>query len=63
VLFQTDARLRPDGQKGLLVNHLNAYEEYYLQRAQLWEIQSLARAGLWRVILQSVSAFSEWFTN
>jgi glutamate-ammonia-ligase adenylyltransferase len=43
VVFQTDARLRPDGQKGLLVNHLAAYEEYYQQRAQLWEIQSLTR--------------------
>ena len=41
--FQTDARLRPDGEKGLLVNTLPAYEEYYLKRAQLWEIQSLTR--------------------
>jgi len=43
VLFRTDARLRPDGEKGLLVNTLGAYEEYYRQRAQLWEIQSLTR--------------------
>ncbi len=41
--FQTDARLRPDGEKGLLVNTLAAYEDYYLKRAQLWEIQSLTR--------------------
>jgi glutamate-ammonia-ligase adenylyltransferase len=41
--FQTDARLRPDGEKGLLVNTLPAYEDYYLKRAQLWEIQSLTR--------------------
>jgi glutamate-ammonia-ligase adenylyltransferase len=44
LLFQTDARLRPDGEKGLLVNTLEAYEDYYRQRAQLWEIQSLTRA-------------------
>ncbi|HVM48297.1 MAG TPA: hypothetical protein VMU04_09730 [Candidatus Acidoferrum sp.] len=44
VVFRTDARLRPDGEKGLLVNTLAAYEEYYRQRAQLWEIQSLTRA-------------------
>lgn len=44
LVFQTDARLRPDGEKGLLVNTLAAYEEYYRQRAQLWEIQSLTRA-------------------
>jgi glutamate-ammonia-ligase adenylyltransferase len=43
IVFHTDARLRPDGEKGLLVNTLDAYEEYYCQRAQLWEIQSLTR--------------------
>src|SRR6202011_5005402 len=43
LVFQTDARLRPDGEKGLLVNSLEAYEEYYRQRSQLWEIQSLPR--------------------
>jgi [glutamine synthetase] adenylyltransferase / [glutamine synthetase]-adenylyl-L-tyrosine phosphorylase len=43
IVFRTDARLRPDGEKGLLVNTLTAYEEYYRQRAQLWEIQSLTR--------------------
>jgi glutamate-ammonia-ligase adenylyltransferase len=41
--FHTDARLRPDGEKGLLVNTLKAHEEYYRQRAALWEIQSLTR--------------------
>lgn len=39
-----DARLRPDGEKGLLVSPLDAYESYYEQRAQLWEIQALTRA-------------------
>lgn len=43
IVFPTDARLRPDGEKGLLVNTLAAYEDYYRQRAQLWEIQSLTR--------------------
>ena len=43
IVFHTDARLRPDGEKGLLVNTLGAYEEYYRQRAQLWEIQALTR--------------------
>jgi glutamate-ammonia-ligase adenylyltransferase len=42
-VFQIDARLRPDGEKGLLVNTLAAYEEYYRKRAQLWEIQALTR--------------------
>ena len=43
IVFATDARLRPDGEKGLLVNTLPAYETYYRQRAQLWEIQALTR--------------------
>jgi [glutamine synthetase] adenylyltransferase / [glutamine synthetase]-adenylyl-L-tyrosine phosphorylase len=43
VAFLTDARLRPDGEKGLLVNTIEAYERYYRQRAQLWEIQAISR--------------------
>lgn len=43
VAFATDARLRPDGEKGLLVNTLTAYEDYYRRRAQLWEIQAISR--------------------
>jgi glutamate-ammonia-ligase adenylyltransferase len=41
--FVVDARLRPDGEKGLLVNTVRACEEYYRRRAMLWEIQSLTR--------------------
>jgi [glutamine synthetase] adenylyltransferase / [glutamine synthetase]-adenylyl-L-tyrosine phosphorylase len=43
IVFHVDARLRPDGEKGLLVNTLHAYGEYYRRRAQLWEIQALTR--------------------
>jgi glutamate-ammonia-ligase adenylyltransferase len=43
VAFATDARLRPDGEKGLFVNTLEAYDDYYRRRAQLWEIQALSR--------------------
>lgn len=46
LLFHTDARLRPDGEKGLLVNTLRASEEYYRQRAQLWEMQALSRSRM-----------------
>ena len=42
-VFPLDTRLRPDGDKGLLVNTLEAFEEYYRQRAALWEIQALTR--------------------
>ncbi|HEY3863651.1 MAG TPA: bifunctional [glutamate--ammonia ligase]-adenylyl-L-tyrosine phosphorylase/[glutamate--ammonia-ligase] adenylyltransferase [Verrucomicrobiae bacterium] len=43
VVFRVDARLRPDGEKGLLVNTLEACEKYYRRRAGLWEIQALTR--------------------
>ncbi|HLH55520.1 MAG TPA: hypothetical protein VKY92_18105, partial [Verrucomicrobiae bacterium] len=43
LVFHTDARLRPDGEKGLLVNTLAAYQEYYRKRGALWEIQTLTR--------------------
>ena len=43
VAFQADVRLRPDGEKGLIVNTLAAYEDYYRHRAQLWEIQAITR--------------------
>ena len=44
VVFHTDARLRPDGEKSPLVNTLEGSEEYYRHRAQLWDIQTLTRA-------------------
>jgi len=46
VAFAADARLRPDGEKGLLVNTLKAYEDYYRQRGMLWEIQAISRARI-----------------
>jgi [glutamine synthetase] adenylyltransferase / [glutamine synthetase]-adenylyl-L-tyrosine phosphorylase len=44
VIASLDARLRPDGEKGPLVVSLAAYESYYRERAQLWEIHALSRA-------------------
>jgi glutamate-ammonia-ligase adenylyltransferase len=44
IVFRTDARLRPDGEKGLLVPPVDTCDSYYRSRAQLWEIQSLTRA-------------------
>ena len=44
MIASLDARLRPDGEKGPLVAPLLAYESYYRDRAQLWEIHALTRA-------------------
>lgn len=43
-VFTLDTRLRPDGEKGLLVNVLKTFDPYYRRRAMLWEIQALTRA-------------------
>jgi glutamate-ammonia-ligase adenylyltransferase len=44
VAFEVDVRLRPDGEKGLLVNTLGAYADYYRRRAWLWEAQAISRS-------------------
>jgi glutamate-ammonia-ligase adenylyltransferase len=43
-LFEVDARLRPDSQDGPLAGTVEAYRDYYRQRAELWERQALTRA-------------------
>lgn len=42
--YKVDMRLRPDGSKGILVNDIEGYKNYYLKSAHPWEIQSLLRA-------------------
>ncbi|MBL8526015.1 MAG: bifunctional [glutamate--ammonia ligase]-adenylyl-L-tyrosine phosphorylase/[glutamate--ammonia-ligase] adenylyltransferase [Betaproteobacteria bacterium] len=44
VLYETDLRLRPDGDAGLLVSSLEAFRDYQLKRAWTWEHQALTRA-------------------
>jgi glutamate-ammonia-ligase adenylyltransferase len=43
-LFDTDLRLRPSGEKGLLVSPLEAFERYEEESAWVWEHQALTRA-------------------
>ena len=43
-LFETDFRLRPNGDAGLLVCSVDAFREYELQKAWAWEHQALTRA-------------------
>ena len=44
VLFDTDFRLRPNGEAGMLVPPLAAFREYQLHKAWTWEHQALSRA-------------------
>jgi glutamate-ammonia-ligase adenylyltransferase len=43
-VFPLDGRLRPDGEKGVLVTPLSAYRAYFAQRAHFWEAQALTKA-------------------
>ena len=44
VLYEIDARLRPDGGKGILVNSLSGLAGYLRESAWTWEQQALVRA-------------------
>jgi [glutamine synthetase] adenylyltransferase / [glutamine synthetase]-adenylyl-L-tyrosine phosphorylase len=44
ILFETDLRLRPNGDSGLLVPSLEAFRDYQLNKAWVWEHQALTRA-------------------
>jgi glutamate-ammonia-ligase adenylyltransferase len=44
IVFPVDARLRPEGEAGLLAAPLETYRQYFQGRAQLWEAQALTRA-------------------
>ena len=43
-LFETDLRLRPNGESGLLVSSIDAFRRYQLESAWVWEHQALTRA-------------------
>ena len=44
MLYETDLRLRPDGASGLLVSSIEAFRDYQLNKAWVWEHQALTRA-------------------
>ena len=43
-IYETDMRLRPSGNSGPLVSHLDAYAKYLREEAWTWEHQALIRA-------------------
>lgn len=43
ILYEVDMRLRPSGNAGLLVNHVDVYEDYLRDNAWTWEHQALVR--------------------
>jgi glutamate-ammonia-ligase adenylyltransferase len=46
ILYEVDMRLRPSGNSGLLVVHINTFGQYQQEDAWTWEHQALVRARL-----------------
>ena len=44
ILFEADMRLRPNGNSGMLVSSLKAFDHYQREEAWTWEHQALVRA-------------------
>lgn len=44
ILYTVDTRLRPSGSSGLLVSHIDAFEDYQCHKAWTWEHQALIKA-------------------
>ncbi len=44
LLFETDLRLRPNGEAGLIVTSIEAFRRYQEESAWLWEHQAITRA-------------------
>ncbi|MBV1919942.1 MAG: bifunctional [glutamate--ammonia ligase]-adenylyl-L-tyrosine phosphorylase/[glutamate--ammonia-ligase] adenylyltransferase, partial [Pseudomonadales bacterium] len=57
MLYETDMRLRPSGNSGLLVSSLNAFVQYQDEKAWTWEHQALVRAR----VVAGCSALAERF--
>lgn len=43
ILYEADLRLRPNGESGLLITHIDQYEAYLRNQAWTWEHQALVR--------------------
>ncbi len=44
ILYDIDLRLRPSGNAGLLISHINSFNEYQQNTAWTWEHQALVRS-------------------
>jgi [glutamine synthetase] adenylyltransferase / [glutamine synthetase]-adenylyl-L-tyrosine phosphorylase len=44
ILYETDMRLRPSGDSGMLVSHIEGFADYQHRHAWTWEHQALIRA-------------------
>lgn len=48
ILYEIDLRLRPSGNSGLLISHIDSFQNYQLNTAWTWEHQALLRTrAIW----------------
>ncbi len=59
ILYEIDLQLRPDGNSGLLVSSIHAFNDYQQKRAWIWEHQALTRARFVAGDQQIGQAFAE----
>jgi len=57
LLYETDLQLRPDGNSGLLVSSVAAFNEYQMHKAWVWEHQAITRARFVAGDVRIASAF------
>ena len=56
-VFEVDLRLRPHGESGPVVSSIQAYENYLINDAWMWELQALVRA---RAVTASKKMFDKF---
>lgn len=61
ILYEADTRLRPNGQSGLMVSSIAAFETYQQEKAWTWEHQALIRARFVTDNLQGGSPIEQEF--
>ncbi|PIE40840.1 MAG: bifunctional [glutamate--ammonia ligase]-adenylyl-L-tyrosine phosphorylase/[glutamate--ammonia-ligase] adenylyltransferase [Gammaproteobacteria bacterium] len=59
MLYETDMRLRPSGNSGLLVSSLKAFEQYQNEQAWTWEKQALVRTRVVAGCPELAAAFNQ----
>ncbi|MFW8590385.1 bifunctional [glutamate--ammonia ligase]-adenylyl-L-tyrosine phosphorylase/[glutamate--ammonia-ligase] adenylyltransferase [Glaciecola sp. 2405UD65-10] len=59
ILYEIDLRLRPSGNSGLLISHVDSFAEYQQEKAWTWEHQALVRS---RVVYASQSLRNNVYT-
>ncbi len=58
ILYDIDLRLRPSGNSGLLVSHIDSYSDYQHNKAWTWEHQAMVRSRAVYADIELAKAFN-----